>query len=379
MIKTAFRIVVAHKRALWIGVLVLGLGATVILGVLARKEKSQASRLVSRAATGEFGDSGDVERFSNLGKAVTTRSEARAKELGDEVQDLKTKWTQSQEALKKLQETHAQEIAALKEQLGRLQVPESSRQVGSDRPSDSQTGPARIRKVSIPPAALQNQTRHVRVPAGSFVRARLLTGVYAPIQGSALPVLLKIESFGRGPNRSTVPIKEAFAVGKAQGDANSARATIQLQTLSLVQPDGKTVEVQVNGYVTDSDGIQGVSGTYVYRTSEIVALAAVTKGLAAGADAASLRNVAASTNPLGGVQRILTGDAAEYAGLQVVGGTLDELSKIVAKRAEQIQPAVFAPNGKEVTLVFLQGVDLPGFAIEEQAVRSPWEGLDVHR
>ena len=59
----------------------------------------------------------------------------------------------------------------------------------------------------------------LHVPAGSFGEATLLTGVYAPITGEPLPVLLRLDAALIGPQRSRVPLRGAFLVGTAAARA----------------------------------------------------------------------------------------------------------------------------------------------------------------
>lgn len=199
--------------------------------------------------------------------------------------------------------------------------------------------------------------RGLALPAGSFGEATLLTGVYAPTSGDTLPVLLRLDAALVGPNRSRVPIRDAFLVGKAQGDANSKRAVVQLETLSVVLASGETVETKVNGWVIDDDGIQGLAGAYVWRADEILALAGLSAGASGAAEAFAAREATSLAGPLGTVTAI-TGDPLRFAGHRALGSALGEMSKILAARLQEVIPAVYVTNGRRVTVAFVTGAVL---------------------
>jgi len=107
--------------------------------------------------------------------------------------------------------------------------------------------------------------RYVYLPLGSFVKCTLLTGVYAPAnESNPLPVLISVDEAFYGPNNTRIPLKGAFAIGKAVGDVVSKRAVIQVVSFSTVLPDGKVFEHEANlGYLADSDGRLGIQGGYL--------------------------------------------------------------------------------------------------------------------
>jgi hypothetical protein len=171
---------------------------------------------------------------------------------GERVEATERRWrrsrTQLQETQKRLEDTGQKNASALEKLLQEIQ------------------GAAKQEAPALPPAPRfrtfefeKRKSRSLHLPAGSFGEATLLTGVFAPVTGEPLPVLLRLDAALIGPQRSRVPIRGAFLVGKAQGDANSRRATVQLDTLSVVRADGTPFEVRVNGWAADEDGIQGLA------------------------------------------------------------------------------------------------------------------------
>lgn len=215
----------------------------------------------------------------------------------------------------------------------------------------------------------------LHLPAGSFGEATLLTGVFAPVTGEALPVLLRLDAALVGPQRSRIPIRGAFLVGKAQGDANSRRAVLQLETLSLVRDDGAPVEVKVNGWAADDDGVQGLRGTYVWRAEEILALAGTTGALSAGSEAMAQRETTTQATPLGGFQGAVTGDPLKFAGYRGLSSAFERLSEAVGQRLNEITPAIHVANARRVTVAFINGVTLDGYEAPETSP-APFAGLD---
>lgn len=243
----------------------------------------------------------------------------------------------------------------------------------------------RLQKVTLQKAAPEAEAatpREVRIPAGSFAEGTLLSGVYAPTEGGANPVGIRVDQAWVGPNRSRIPLQGAFAIGKAQGDANSTRVVIQLDRLSFVGRDGRTLEVPLNGYVADQDGVMGLAGQYVWRIQEAASLAAVTGGISAAADAAAQRETVTGQTPLGGSSTVVTGDLGKFALARGASRAADEVGKIVTRRLEEIVPAIYVPNAKRLTLVLIDGATLPGLStseVKDEASTNPFAGLDSDR
>jgi hypothetical protein len=282
-------------------------------------------------------------------------------------------------------ETTERELAALRSQLreaerrieegGRANASALERLLEEVRgapppaPQSPPSGP-RFRTVEFE----KRPVRSLHVPAGSFGEATLLTGVFAPVTGEALPVLLRLDAALVGPQRARTPLRGAFLVGKSQGDANSRRAVVQLETLSAMQPDGRPSEVRVNGWVVDDDGIQGLRGSYVWHAQEVAALSALAGGLEGGADALAQRETTTQATPLG-VQGAVTGDPLKFAGYRSVSAAFGRLGEMLSQRLQEIVPAIYVPNARRVTVAFIGGATLEGHPVPPPP-RSPFEGLD---
>jgi hypothetical protein len=271
---------------------------------------------------------------------------------------------QLQETQKKLEESGQKQTSALEKLLREVQ--------GAAHPEPPP-----------PPAAPRFRTfefekrkgRSLHVPAGSFGEATLLTGVFAPVSGEPLPVLMKLDAALVGPQRSRIPIRGAFLVGKAQGDSNSRRAVVQLETLSIVRADGTPFESKVNGWASDDDGIQGLRGSYVWRADEVLALSSLTGALSGGAEALAQRETVAQVTPLGGTQSAVTGDPLRYAGYKSLSSAFGRLGDMVSQRLNEVVPAIYVANARPITVAFISGATLEGYEAPEISA-SPYTGLD---
>jgi hypothetical protein len=334
------------------------LGLLVVGAALVSREPSAATSSSATKSTPSF-DVGipTAQEVRNMLGVYGERVEATEREVA-------ALRSQLQETQKKLEESGQKSASALDKLLQELQG------------ATKQEPPA-------PPAAPRFRTfefekrrgRSMQLPAGSFGEATLLTGVFAPVTGEPLPVLFRLDAALIGPQRSRIPIGGAFLIGKAQGDANSRRATVQLDTLSVLRTDGSAFDAKVNGWAADDDGIQGLRGTYVWRADEVLALSSLTGALSGGADAMAQRQTTTQVTPLGGTQGAVTGDPLKFAGYRSLSSAFSRLSDMVSQRLNEIVPAIYVPNARSITVAFIGSVTLEGVELPE-AAPSPFSGLD---
>ncbi len=123
------------------------------------------------------------------------------------------------------------------------------------------------------PVKLKKKKTTVVVPAGSYVKAKLMTGARSS-EGKVLPSLLVLEEAYTSPNDSGVDLSGCFALAKAQASMNTERVEFQVYKLSCVSPKGKMVERRVNGFVVD-DKDQGfaIKGELKSNQSRVASMA----------------------------------------------------------------------------------------------------------
>jgi hypothetical protein len=333
------------------------------------------SRPSSAHSPGEFQtgleDSRKVAGFVESFAPRIDETEKRLSRKDEELAELKAKLQKYDKVL-----------AALVEELAVQRGADVPKAGGPDASGEAAVAPSRLQKFALAAEPPKGRGRSVRIPAGSFAQATLLTGVYAPTEGGVLPVKIRLDKAFIGPNRSRIPLEDAFLIGKATGDANSLRVVVQLDRLSYVASDGRVVEVPVNGYVADADGVQGLSGHYVWRIGEAATVAAMAGGISAAADGAAARETLLQVNPLGGATEMVTGDLGKFAAARGASKAADEIGKIVSKRLEEIVPAIYVANGQPITVCLIDGATLDGVSPSEVShgtSPSPYAGLDLDR
>lgn len=223
-------------------------------------------------------------------------------------------------------------------------------------------------------AAVPGLKRVSYLPGGSMARSVLLTGVDAPVGGKPFPVLLALNEAFASPNSYSVPLKGCFALGKAEGNASSERADIQIVRMSCVLPDGKAFEQEITGYLVGEDGKQGIPGKLVDKEGRKIAFAAVA-GVGAGlAKAFGQQQVTNVVTDSGAITSTVTGDALTFGLASGAQGAATEMQRYFQKQAERLFPVVEIDAGKNVTMVMLSGTKVPGLeAMNKIDVRR---GLD---
>lgn len=143
------------------------------------------------------------------------------------------------------------------------------------------------------------------LPAGSFVRGRLLTGVYASTGAGAasqpLPMVIRLEDTAVLPNAWRSQVTACHVTASATGDLSSERAFVRLDRLSCVGKKGEALDVRVSGYAVGEDGKVGVRGKLVTRSGQAIA-SALSVGLLSGLGESITRSSEEVTTSITGTQ-----------------------------------------------------------------------------
>ncbi len=207
--------------------------------------------------------------------------------------------------------------------------------------------------------------RYVYLPLGSFVKCTLLTGVYAPAnENNPLPVLISVDEAFYGPNNTRIPLKGAFAIGKAVGDVVSKRAIIQIVSFSTVLPNGQVFEHEANlGYLADSDGRLGIQGELIYNTGRQLSLDFLSGFLAGGAEALSQAETSTVVGAYGQTSKNVTGNTGRYSMFSGLANSAQGMSSYYQKQLEAMIPAVKIEAGKKAVFVIQKGVQIEGLEV----------------
>ncbi len=322
-----------------------------------------------------------ISRFGGDLNSTKAELDSTRKELETLRAALKTERNSQEKEKKELGDY----LQKLKDGLAR-EAGQGSREASPGQPASLErsaaAGGLRAIELGLATPKEKKEKKAVRIPTASGGRATLLNGVFAPVTGEPSPVRLRFDSAILGPNKARVPLRDSFLIGKATGDPNGCRVSIQIEKFSTVKENGEAIETKALGYVVGEDGLEGIPGAYEWRAAEYVPLAVGTGGLQGLSGALAQSQTTSTLSPLGGASNVLTGDAMKFAGFQAAGGASSKLGEIVAERMKEIRPAVSTTADRKVTVVFLEGMTLEGIEpkeIDDGKENDPFRGLDTHR
>jgi Bacterial conjugation TrbI-like protein len=283
----------------------------------------------------------------------------------------------------------AKELERLKRELGPLPMaPASASPPVRPSPPAAPAPPSAVdtRRITVftvgtpAPAPAAPPERSVHLPAGSFVKATLLSGVYAPIrQREPLPVLVHFTEAPIGPNATRVPLRGCVAVARALGDYTTTRAALQLDTLSCVLPSGRAVSSPVAGWVAGPDGVFGMPGELVEREGPYLARVSLAGFLQGASAAFAAAQTTTSIGALGNTTTTITGNEALYGALSGLANSAHRMAAFYERQLESLVPAVYVPSGITGSAVIQGGLTLDGVTAEQllgQNGSAPWTGLD---
>lgn len=205
------------------------------------------------------------------------------------------------------------------------------------------------------------------IPAGSFARAILLSGVDAETGLNSAtdpdPILIRITDHGTLPRKFKSDLKDCHIIGSAYGNLSSERAKIRIEKLSCTEiATAEIIETEVAGYITGEDGRAGIRGEVVSTEGKLLGNSFL---------AGMLGGFSNTLNPNQGVQQptiVFKEDGNNKLptpsinqkvreGLSAgASNSMDRLSKYYIDRAESLQPIVQVGAGRKVDVIFTEGV-----------------------
>lgn len=217
-------------------------------------------------------------------------------------------------------------------------------------------GPASI---SFPVKSEEPLDLGIVLPPGSYVRAKMLTGVAAP-EGRPYPVLLQLDFAYVLPNRRRLDLAGCFMIAKAQGDLSTERLQMQATKMSCVGRDGRMFEREVSGFVSDDrDNNFAVAGEVVSKQDRVAVMAFLASVVEGVGKAVQQAQTTQQTNALGGSQSIMTGNEGRYL---AAGGASDAAGMVAQwylKEAQNLLPTINVDSGRDVWVVMQDSVNLP--------------------
>ncbi len=204
-----------------------------------------------------------------------------------------------------------------------------------------------------------DRTDFIAIPAGSYVKAKLMTGIEAP-EGKTYPVLLQLDYAYIAPNKHRIDLSGCFMIAKSTGNLSTERVEMQPTKLSCVSRDGKMFEREVSGFIADDkDNSFAVIGSVNSKQDRVAAMAflsAVVEGVGKTLQQAQTTQ---QTTPLGGSQSVMTGDQGTYIAAGGAANAASMVTQWYLKQAQNLLPTINIGSGQDVWVVMQETVKLP--------------------
>ncbi len=209
------------------------------------------------------------------------------------------------------------------------------------------------------PVKSESRTEGVMLPSGSYVKAKILTGVDVP-EGKTYPVLMVLDFSYVAPNDHKIDLSGCFMIAKAEGDLSTERVQMQATKMSCVSKKGKMFEREVNGFIADDkDGSFAMKGKVNSKQGRVAAMAFMSGVVEGVGKAVQAAQTTQSSNAFGGGTSIMTGDSTKYA---VAGGASNAAGMVAQwylQQAQNLAPTVEVGSGRDVWIVMKDKVNLP--------------------
>lgn len=201
------------------------------------------------------------------------------------------------------------------------------------------------------------------LPPGSFAKVALLTGLDSGTseytRANPQPVLMRVQSNAQLP-QGQYQTKSCFVLGSSYGDLSSERIFVQLSRITCMDASRQMMLTgKLNGYVADSDSIQGLKGKVIRRNGQLLAksmLAGFASGLskvAAGAGTTQVASVGGAINTAFDTSKLL-----QTGGMEGVNTTMELVAKQYSDEAKNMFPVISVPGGRIGSMVLTQGTKL---------------------
>lgn len=208
------------------------------------------------------------------------------------------------------------------------------------------------------PEEMQVNDRRGYLPAGSFAKATLLSGVEAFTGGTAQsqpqPIVIRLDANAILPNAAAYDVKGCHVLASVWGDMSSERVFGRTATLTCVDSKNRLVlSEEVEGTLVDSDGKNGIRGTLQDRQGAKLArslLAGFAEGMSTALGQAQ---TTVTTSALGGVtSSIDPSKMLKSSGYGGAGKAAEQLSEFYLKQAEATMPIIAVDTGRKISVLF---------------------------
>ncbi len=231
--------------------------------------------------------------------------------------------------------------------------------------------PPRLLKIDVSEVNIAEKTEEkisrgqsdLFLPASSFASFTLTSSAYAPETGEQMPISGVLDKAFVGPNKSAVPLRGCYFLGKARGNTGAKFADVKAVKISCVWPDGRTFETDVAGYATDTNGDFGIkgrverhAGTFFSTTGISSFLQGLSGGMARAQEQQSLESSGFSVQSATNV----AGSAAAYGLLKGASEFSNSAKTFFDRQLQSLIPAVVVPAGTRGYIFITAGVTITG-------------------
>lgn len=374
----------ANQKLATLFLILLVLGAIYILG------KREDSRVVTyhEKRQPDFSNGRILDSSDGIYKKKDRIVTEKLNDLEEQIRSLTEKMTYQGKELKRLQSSPTEEAVnnpnepistnpipldpptrpLVTEKYSPDQLVQTQAIVSTPRPAKSTSGPAVI---TFPVKSIGKEgPLGVKLPSGSFVKAKLLTGVEAP-EGKALPVLLQADYAFVGPNKTKIDLSGCFLIAKSTGNLSIERVEMQATKISCVSKSGRMFERDLSGFVADSkDNSFAVIGDVNSKQDRVAAMAFLSSIVEGIGGAISQAQTSTMTNAVGGSSLAITGDQKKFIAASGASNAAAAVTSWYLKHAENLLPTINIGSGQDLWVIVQDSIELPNWYFKKTQVRD---------
>ena len=200
------------------------------------------------------------------------------------------------------------------------------------------------------PVKQKRKKEGIVLPTGSYVKAKLMTGIDAP-EGKTYPVLLALDYSYIGPNKHRVDLSGCFMIAKSSPSMATERINFQATKLSCVSKNGKFFERKISGFIADdkdnSFAVKAELNSKQGRVAKFAFLKSVVDGIG--------EIITRKSQNIGGKNP----DAAGVTIQNGAQGAAEKVSDWYLKQAMALLPTLSVSSGQDIWVVMQEKVILP--------------------
>ena len=219
--------------------------------------------------------------------------------------------------------------------------------------------------ISFPVQLNKAAQEGIKVPSGSYLKAKLLTGVEAS-ESHPVPVLLQADFFFVGPNQSKIDLSGCFIIAKSKGNLSIERVEMQATKISCVDKSGRMFERKLSGFMADGvDSSFGIIGTVNSKQSRVAAMAFLSSIVQGVGNAIQQMQTQTQKTPMGGSTSLISGDQGQYMAVGGVSNAASLVTNWYLKHAQNLLPTINIGSGQNVWIILQDTITLPNWYFQK--------------